>query len=663
MTDKLKDELLAYPEKITTMEKLWNFSSKKFGTKTCLGTRAVLGEMEEKQSSGKVFTKLQLGEYTWLNYNDTTTMADSLGKGLRELGVQPRDKIVLYANTCSEWMVSALAAFKHSLAVVTIYTNLGEEGVLHGISQTDATCVIVSQELVPRLLAVLPKCPTVKNIIIIPNHNPTPNPEATTSTSFHKISDIISLGSSSSITMSPPDPLDTAIIMYTSGSTGVPKGVVLTHSNLVQALFSIIPTVCDSLGSVKPYECYIAILPLAHVLELLAENLMLVLGIPIGYSSTKTFTDTGTAVAKGSKGDATVLNPTIVCVVPLVLDSIYKGIRANVANRGEFFNKLVFLCYRYRLKWTRLGHDTPIMNRIIFNKFKVILGGRLRVLLSGGAPLAPDAHDFCRTCLGITLLQGYGLTETAATACIPDGSDLSTGRVGAPLQEVDMKLLNWDEGGYTVTDQQGPRGEIVVGGGHVAKEYYAMPEKTEEEFFNENGKRWFKTGDIGQMMPDGTMKVIDRKKDLVKLQGGEYVSLGKVESLLKIHPAIENICVCGDSSKGYVVCLVIPAQTYLDTVGLKLEKPDLTRDELCQHPTVIADFLKLITQHASKQMLQKFEIPRAVCLINEPWTPESGLLTAAMKLKRKVIEATFSNEITEMYNNNNNNTDFVNKQK
>jgi len=202
----------------------------------------------------------------------------------------------------------------------------------------------------------------------------------------------------------------------------------------------------------------------------------------------------------------------------------------------------------------------------------------------------------------------------------------------------------------------------VVGGGHVAKEYYAMPEKTEEEFFNENGKRWFKTGDIGQMMPDGTMKVIDRKKDLVKLQGGEYVSLGKVESLLKTHPAIENICVCGDSSKGYVVCLVIPAQTYLDTVALKLEISDLTRDELCQNPTVIADFLKLITQHASKQMLQKFEIPRAVSLINEPWTPESGLITAAMKLKRKVIEATFSNEIMEMYNNNNN-TGFVNKQK
>ena len=139
--------------------------------------------------------------------------------------------------------------------------------------------------------------------------------------------------------------------------------------------------------------------------------------------------------------------------------------------------------------------------------------------------------------------------------------------MGAPLQEVDIRLVNWEEGGYTVTDRQGPRGEIVIGGGHVAKEYYGMPEKTDEEFFNDNGKRWFKTGDIGHMMPDGTIRIVDRKKDLVKLQGGEYVSLGKVESLLKIHPAIENICVCADSSMNHTVALVIPGQNYLDTLA------------------------------------------------------------------------------------------------
>merc|ERR1712227_884869 len=590
MVNKIKDELKAQQgaDQITTMERVWNFSMKKYGTRKALGTRAVLGEVDEKQPDGKVFTKFQLGEYSWMNYQEVNSKAENLGKGFRELGMKPKDKIVLYANTCSEWMTSAIAAFKHSIAVVTIYTNLGEEGVEHGVSQTDASVIVVSQELVPRLQAVLSKCPSVKHVLIISSHKPVPTPDPVGGVKFHKFEDVVNLGSSS----------------------------------------SVLPTAGDAFGDHRPHDCYIAILPLAHVLELLAENIMLVMGIPIGYSSPKTFTDSGTAVATGSKGDATVLKPSVVCVVPLILDSIYKGIRSKVAQRG---------------------HDTPIMNKIIFSKFKAIVGGNLRILLSGGAPLAPDAHDFVRTCLGITLLQGYGLTETCATACIPDGSDLSTGRVGAPLQEVDVRLINWDEGGYTVTDQQGPRGEIVVGGSHVAKEYYAMPEKTEEEFFNDNGKRWFRTGDIGQMMSDGTIKIIDRKKDLVKLQGGEYVSLGKVESLLKTHPAIENICVCGDSSKANMVCLVIPGQAYLDSLSMKLGKSTATREELCKDVEVIADYIKIINSHGNQQKLRKFEIPRAVFLVNEPWTPESGLITAAMKLKRKTIENVFSTEIAEMY--------------
>jgi len=649
MVNKIKDELKSYPDQITTMEKVWSFSMKKYGQKRALGTRTILGEVDEKQADGKIFTKFQLGDYNWINYQDLNTRAENLGRGFRELGVKPKDKIVLYANTCSEWMTSAIAAFKHSLAVVTIYTNLGEEGVEHGVSQTDASLIIVSQELVPRLINVLPKCTSVKNVIIIPSHKPLSLPEPSNGVKFSRFSDVINLGTTSNVHAMPPSPSDTAIIMYTSGSTGVPKGVVLTHANMVQALYCIIPTAYDAIGHQQPDDCYIAILPLAHVLELLAENIMLVVGIPIGYSSPKTFTDTGTAVAKGYSGDATVLKPTVVCVVPLILDSIYKGIKSKVAQRGAFFSALIELCFQYRLKWTRRGHDTPIMNKLIFSKFKEIVGGNIRLLLSGGAPLAPDAHDFVRTCLGIRLLQGYGLTETCATACIPDGSDISTGRVGPPLQEVDIRLVDWAEGGYTIRDQPRPRGEIVIGGGHVAKEYYAMPEKTQEDFFNENGKRWFRTGDIGQMMQDGTIKIIDRKKDLVKLQGGEYVSLGKVESLLKTHPAIENICVCGDSSKSNAVCLVIPGQAYLDSLSVKFGLCKLGRDELCREEQVIADYIKTINSHGCQQGLQKFEIPRAVFLVSEVWTPESGLITAAMKLKRKTIENVFSAEIAEMY--------------
>jgi len=653
---KVKDELKSAPEEISTMDRLFKYSCKKYGGRRCLGTRRVLGELQEKQPNGKVFTKLQLGVYTWQTYTEVAAQAEHLGRGLREVGVRPRDKVVLYANTCAEWMVAAVGAFRHSLAVVTIYTNLGEEGVGHGIRQTEAATVIVGQELLPMLLAVLPTAPSVARVIVIPGHKAEPLPEDTAATKFFKFSTVLASGASSSIHAAAPEPSDTAIIMYTSGSTGVPKGVVMTHANLVQAIMCILPTAGTALEPTRPDDCYIAILPLAHVLELLAENIMLVFGVPIGYSNTKTFTDTGSMVAKGSKGDATVLQPTMVGLVPLVLDAIYKGILSNVAKKGAFSAELVDFCYNYRLKWTRRGHSTPIMDRLIFHKFKAIVGGKMRMLLSGGAPLAPEAHDFCRTCLGITLLQGYGLTETCATACIPDQADLSTGRVGPPLQEVDIRLVNWEEGGYRVTDSQGPRGEVVIGGGHVAKEYYNLPQKTEEDFFTDLGKRWFRTGDIGMMMPDGTIKIIDRKKDLVKLQNGEYISLGKVESVFKLHGAVENVCVFASPAKAHAVALVVPTDAWLEKLRQQLVKPDVSREEACSDAAYTAELVKVLGAHGLAHGLARFEVPRVLALVAEPWTPESGLITAAFKLKRKALENAFQDDIAEMYDDNNNQT-------
>ena len=158
----------------------------------------------------------------------------------------------------------------------------------------------------------------------------------------------------------------------------------------------------------------------------------------------------------------------------------------------------------------------------------------------------------------------------------------------------------------------------------VAAGYYNMPEKTKEEFFTENGIRWFRTGDIGQMMQDGTIKIVDRKKDLVKMQGGEYVSLGKVESLLKIHPAVENICVFGDSTRSNPVALVVPGEVWMQKALVRLGKDNMSRAEACLDPEVVADVLEKLEKHAATQKLQRFEIPDKIFLVAEPWTPESG---------------------------------------
>lgn len=176
-----------------------------------------------------------------------------------------------------------------------------------------------------------------------------------------------------------------------------------------------------------------------------------------------------------------------------------------------------------------------------------------------------------------------------------------------------------------------------------------MEEKTKEDFYSQYGRRWFKTGDIGQMESDGTLRIIDRKKDLVKLQFGEYISLGKVESVLKTCPVVENVCIYGDSMKSYVVALVTPDRAALMELAKKYKKEEMEFEDLCNDKDVTGAALRELVTHGKKFRLEKFEIPGALTLIKDTWLPETGLVTAAFKLKRKPIQEKYQSDIDRMY--------------
>ncbi|PNX92297.1 long chain acyl-CoA synthetase 8-like protein, partial [Trifolium pratense] len=231
-----------------------------------------------------------------------------------------------------------------------------------------------------------------------------------------------------------------------------------------------------------------------------------------------------------------------------------------------------------------------------------------------------------------------------------EADDYSVGRVGPPLPCGYIKLVSWEEGGYLSSDKPMPRGEVVVGGFSVTAGYFKNEDKTNEVFrVDEKGLRWFYTGDIGRFHPDGCLEIIDRKKDIVKLQHGEYISLGKVEAALASCDYVDSIMVHADPFHSYCVALVVasrqPLEKWAQETGI--EYKDFS--DLCNKPEAVTEVLQSISKAAKAAKLQKTEIPAKIKLLADPWTPESGLVTAALKLKREQLKAKFNDDLLKLY--------------
>eukprot|EP00028_Trichosphaerium_sp_Am-I-7-wt_P011016 CAMPEP_0168539206 /NCGR_PEP_ID=MMETSP0405-20121227/21682_1 /TAXON_ID=498012 /ORGANISM="Trichosphaerium sp, Strain Am-I-7 wt" /LENGTH=305 /DNA_ID=CAMNT_0008568709 /DNA_START=26 /DNA_END=940 /DNA_ORIENTATION=+ len=296
--------------------------------------------------------------------------------------------------------------------------------------------------------------------------------------------------------------------------------------------------------------------------------------------------------------------------------------------------------YCYYLKKTFKGW--PII--IVFNKVKAQVGGRMEIAISGGAALNPEIQEFMSTCFDIHILQGYGLTETCGPVSVQEISDMTFGTVGAPTCSTKIKLVSVPNMGYNA-DANPPRGEIQLAGHGVATHYYKNEEKTEEAFTSDG---WFKTGDIGEWTPQGTLKIIDRIKNLIKPTHGEYISLDRLESIYRKEPLAVQFCLYVDSSRYHCVALIVPEKSLICKWATE-NKIEGSYEELCKNDKVKKYVLTRLQTRAKQDGLKSIELVRGVFLSSEPWTPENELLTASLKLQRRNIKAAFNKEIEEMY--------------
>uniref|UniRef100_A0A7S0KY27 AMP-dependent synthetase/ligase domain-containing protein n=1 Tax=Asterionellopsis glacialis TaxID=33640 RepID=A0A7S0KY27_9STRA len=634
-------------------------SFKKFADRKAMGTREYLGQHSEKVK--------KFGGIKWRTYEEVEDASMKFGAALRSHGLVPAadkatlDKIntpcslAIFENTSAEWMISALGAFSQSVIVTTIYATLGIDAVVDSINDVNISAILCNKANVKILVEKSKKMKTLKTIIytsdmVAPDAN-IEIPAAPKGVKIISFEDFVASGDTTAFTPEPPKKDTCAVIMFTSGSTGKPKGVVLTHEHVCAAMSAI-----NSILFEGKLDVYLGYLPLAHILEMTAEFSMLAGGNTICYADPKTLTTTGAYPI----GALEQFSPTVMAGVPKIWDVIKKGIQAKVALSSPVAQFLVKTAFEARTFALNHGYDTPLFKALVFKKFSKVVGGELRLALSGGGPLNSDVQVFVRTCFGCPLFQGYGLTETCAGLTIQDPNDLRQAIAGMPIPSCEVKLSSTpdvcDKAGQAylstdTTDVNGNkifgRGEVLAKGFNISLGYYDMPEKTKEVFHDDG---FFETGDIGQFMEDGSLRIVDRKKNLVKLKGGEYIAMEQMEmtygNCAFVDAVAGGICCYGDGDMDRPVALM----QLNEVVTMKWAKENGIAGDfntVKDSKELMAAVLDEMKKEHKKGGLAGNEKLVAIAFLTEPWTPENGCLTAANKLQRRQVVVTFEKEFEE----------------
>jgi long-chain acyl-CoA synthetase len=555
----------------------------------------------------------------------------NLTLGLHRLGIRAGDRVALIAESSPDWSATDYAILSSGAINVPIYPTQAVDQVAFILRNSGARVLFVgSSKLLKRIQPALDSLKKQERPQLILFESPKENAEgARTLEALEKTGAEEGANQPQLFEQlaSQANAEDIATIIYTSGTTGEPKGVVLTHLNLVSnALQS------GSVFDLHEDDVALSFLPLSHVLERIVLYIYLSFGVRICYARGVE------TVAEDIKD----IRPMIVTAVPRLFERIYATInkRASEASpmQQKIFHRAVevgrevaILKDQGKKVPLRLSLELKVLDKLVFTKWREAVGGRIRFFVAGGAALSPElAYIFAGA--GIPILQGYGLTETSPVVSLNRPTGNRIGTIGPAIPGVKVKIAE--------------DGEILVQGDNVMQGYYGLAEETERALQRYDDGVWFHTGDIGTIDQDGYIRITDRKKDLIKTSLGKYIAPQQIENMIRTIPMVEQAIVIGNARK-FPAALIVPAFDALRAYAKSLSIETKDSRELSRHPRIIEYFKKKIDEVTRE--LAPHEKIKKIALLDQEFSVEGGELTPTLKVRRKFVEDKHREVINALY--------------
>ncbi|EAN90500.1 fatty acyl CoA syntetase 1, putative [Trypanosoma cruzi] len=609
-----------------------------------LAYRTVQKVETEKKTDSKGHTRdwevTYLNDPTYMTYNELWSRLIAFGKGLRELGLAEGAAVAIAEDVRWEWLASVLAGWTQGLISVTVYANLGEAALLHALKEAECPALICNGNAVKKLVPLLHKAKLDNTMVIYLDALPAGvDAEGMMLLSW---TDVLQKGLQSCFSYTiPSDCNRTALIMYTSGTVAEPKGVIHTFGSLKTGAAALGDRLTELLGPKEEGETYLAYLPLAHILEFITEIIMLNRGSLLCYGSPRTLSD----MSARPRGDLAEFRPMMFVGVPRIFETIRKNVESQLPPVGSVKRSIFDAAYAARLRAIEDGKDTPFLNEKVFSVPRAMFGGKLRGIVCGGAPLGSKTQAFMNVVFGVPMAQGYGLTETCCNGSIQRTGELHPA-AGQLLKGVEAKLCDTEE--YKHTDTPYPRGALLLRGPALFKGYLKQEEATSEVFTKKGG--WFHTGDVVEMDDSGCLRIIGRVKALAKNLLGEYIAIEFLEALYGQHELVSpnGVCVLVHPQRAYICALVLTEQPKAMNFA-SVHKIPGNWPEILQEPLFHQRAAEALTALAKAEGRRPFELLRHVRVLNDEWTPENGIMTASMKIRRSAVDKRYADYIEQLF--------------